>query len=199
MEFFLGLVVGFILAAIVGAAGAYLFLRDTRPIPPPAAALAATEPALTVTMIESLLNQQMRETLVAGALEASQTAPGAKARVPFKMKLKEAQLDVQPGSRGKLIAQMTVSMGPVIMDVRPITELYFVVQAGKLRILVSQVQLHGATVPRDWIEATMNELIGPAEAKFNQPLAQVGQEMNVALADVETTDEMLILKFRGRR
>jgi len=199
MDFLLGLGVGILVTVIVASLGAFFFLRDTTPLPiidiPP----SPEQPSVTVMLIETLLNQQMRQVLANETLELQvETQQATRERVPFKIKLNEAMLDVKPGRRAKFVAQMTFSAWNLNLNIRPITDLYFSLTEGRIGIVVRKVQLRGFTVPRTLIDNFVNEVVVTSEARLNHSLEQLERETNVELMDIETTDDLMILKFRAK-
>ena len=127
-----------------------------------------------------------------------ETQQATRERVPFRIKLNEAMLDVKPGWRAKFVAQMTFSAWNINMNIRPITDLYFSLREGRIGIVVRKVQLRGFTVPRALIDNFVNEVVLTSEARLNHTLEQLERETNVELIDVETTDDLMILKFRAK-
>ena len=81
------------------------------------------------------------------------------------------------------------------MQVRPIADLLFGLQDGRVRIAVTGVQIAGFTVPRVLIDGFVNQVAATAEAKLNHSLSQLQQDTRVQLSAIETTEELLILKF----
>lgn len=194
MDFIFGLSVGLVIA--IGIA-VYFFLRDTSPLSIPVTNPSITNPAVTVWMIESFLNQQLRDALASETTELqNETVQATHARIPFKLKLNDAALDVQPERRAQLTAQLTASAWNFKINLRPVTEFYFVPQDGRVKIIVMRVHVQGFTLPRALMEIFVNEVVIAAEAKLNHSLAQLQRDTNVMLSEIETTEDLLVLKFR---
>lgn len=203
MDFWIGLGVGiaatFVATLVVGALVLYFLLRDPSTVVPqiePAPEITA--PAVTVLMVEPFLNQQLRAALEIEAKELQQeTIQVTHARVPFGIKLNQAALQVHAARRADFTAQMSVSAWGLKINVRPTTEFFFVPQAGRVKILVTRVQIQGFTVPRKLIENFIDEVVELAQARLNHSLVQLQQDTGVELADIETTEDLMILKFNG--
>lgn len=182
-------------AILIGSIALYFFLRDTTPISIPESSPGAANPAVTVLLIESFLNQQLRDAL-ANANASSQNVTAAPTNAsPFNIKLNDAALDVQPERRAQLTAQLTASAWNFKINLRPITEFYFVPQDGRVKIIVTKVMVQGFTIPRALIDNLVNEIVATAQAKLNHSLAQLQRDTNVTLSEIETTQDLLILKF----
>ncbi len=195
MDFFIGLGVGILVTLIAGAGALYFFLRDnTSPLPQPLPAKNA-QPVVTVMLVESFLNQQLRDALAnqnrAEPVSASAPAP----RTPFRIQLHNAALDVQPERRARFVAQITAHAWNLNVTLNPVAELEFLAQAGRVKILVGRVQVHGVTVPRALIDTFLNQVVATAEEKMNHSLAQLREDTRVELAELESTDDLMILKF----
>lgn len=199
MDFLLGLGVGILVTVLILAVGAFLILRDTTPLPIVELPPSLAQPAVTVLLIEPLLNQQLRQVLANETLELQEeTQQVTHERVPLKIKLNAAMLDVHPGRRAQFIAQMTISAWNLNLKIRPSTDLYFSLKDGRIGIIVNRVHLHGFTVPRVWIDRFVSEFVATSEARLNYSLEQLERETSVELADIETTDDLMILKFRSK-
>ncbi|HZQ09043.1 MAG TPA: hypothetical protein VFD70_20870, partial [Anaerolineae bacterium] len=77
MEFVLGIVVGVLLAFSVAAMSVWLLLRDssTAPLPKPQTPVGA--PVVMIVLVESFLNDQLRETLAAQPIQVEEENPHA--------------------------------------------------------------------------------------------------------------------------
>jgi hypothetical protein len=196
MDFWLGLAAGIIATLLLGVLAVYFFVRDSSPPLVHESTPPDGRTAVTVMMIESFLNQQMRDALGSETVELEHEAERAtQARVPLKIKLREAALDIQDGRRAEFAAQLTASAWGLNLDLRPVTELQFVPQEGRVKIVVRRVRVRGLTVPRSLIDSFVNEVVETAEAKLNHSLAELQRDTNVTLTDIESTDDLLILKF----
>jgi hypothetical protein len=196
LDFWYGLGAGIIGAVVIGAIALFLFLRDTNPVSVPAPVSSKVPASVTVMMVESFLNAQLRDALMSEAVELEdETIRATQARVPLKIKLNDAALDIQPGRTAEFTSQMTASAWGLNLELRPVTEFHFVPQKGRVKIVVTRVRVRGFTVPRTLIDHFVNEVVETAEEKLNHSLTQLEHDTNVTLADIETTDELLILKF----
>lgn len=196
MEFVLGVLVGAVAVLVLGVLVIWLALRVSASQPLPDVRPIEGEPAVSVLMVESFLNAQLREAMSAEALEIQhETAEATRARVPLRLKLLTAVLDVIPGRRARFIAQLQASAWMVNVTVRPISELIFVPQGGNVRIVVSNVQIAGFNIPRAWIDRYVSDVVETAQARLNHSLTLLQRDTGVQLADIETTDELMILKF----
>lgn len=195
-DFFIGLAAGILIAVIAVAFAAYFFLRDSSPPLIPSLPAASDSPAVSVMMLESFLNQQLREALASEALELQdQSNQAAQPRAPFRIKLNDAALDVKPNRSAHFTAQLAASAWNLQVQVRPVTEFYFVPQDGRVKILVTRVQVRGFTVPHALIDKFVSEVVMAAEAKLNHSLAQLQHDTKVTLNEIESTEDLLILKF----
>lgn len=190
MDFFIGLIVGIVVTILIGGTAAYFFLRDTAKLLVPAPNPVAN-PAVTVILIEPFLNQQLREVLASQPLPVQTDAAS-----PFKLQVNNVALDVLPEARAEFITQLTVTAWNFKLNVRPVAELAFVAETGRVRIFVSRVHLGGITVPRVLIDRLVNEIVASAEAKLNYTLSQFQNETHIRIAALETTNEWMILKFK---
>jgi hypothetical protein len=196
MDFWLGLGAGILLTVLVAAVGLFFFLRDTTPLPNLDTASVSVSPSVTVLLIEPLLNQQLQQVLASEALELQEeTQQATHSRVPFKIKLNDAVLDVKPGCRAQFIAQMTFSAWNFNFNLRPVTEFYFSQQGGRVKINVTKVRVRGFTVPHALIDSFVDEVVASSELKLNHSLEHLQRETRVELAAIETTDDLMILKF----
>ncbi len=198
MEFVLGIVVGVLLACSVAAMGVWLLLRDSSTAPLPKLQTPVGAPVVMVVLVESFLNDQLRETLAAQPIQVEEEIPHAD-RALFDLKLNDASLKVEPGQRAQVIVKATVSKWGLKLKLHPITELRFVLNRGRVQLDVENVQVSGWHVPRIVIDRFVSALIAAGEAKLNQSLAQVEQDMHVELCEIETTEDTMILKFAERK
>ena len=196
MDFWLGLGAGILLTILVAGVGLFVILRDNTPLPNLHFPSSPASPSVTVLLIEPLLNQQLRQVLASETLELQEeTQQATRSRIPFKIKLNDAVLDVKPGCRAHFIAQMTVSAWNLNFNLRPVTEFYFSQQEGRVKISVSKVQVRGFTVPHSLIESFVDEVVASSEVKLNHSLEQLQRDTRVELTDIETTEDLMILKF----
>lgn len=208
VEFILGILVGIVLTLVVIGVGVWVLLRRSASAPLPEMPSFEGEPAVMVMMIEPFLNQQLREALVremevdlkgfSGARATARTTPqnpSSLASSPFKMKLNDATLDVQTGRRAKFSAQLTITAWRLNVQLRPIAEMLFGLQNGRVKIGVTNVQVAGINVPRALIDRFVSDVVTTAEAKLNHSLTQLQRDTGVQLSNIETTEDLLILKF----
>lgn len=208
MEFTLGILVGIVLTLSVLGVGFMVLLRRSASAPLPPMPTFEGEPSVMVMMIEPFLNHQLREALAAetdsdpkgfsDAANATRTTPenpsGLKpARV--KIKLNDATLDVQTGQRAKFYAQLTVTAWNFPVQLRPIADMLFGLSDGRVKISVTGVQLAGFNVPRALVDRFVTQVVEASETKLNHSLMQLQQDTGVQLASIETTEDLLILKF----
>lgn len=197
MEFTLGVLVGILLTLLI--LGASLLILQRRSIAPPLAPPQSFEgePAVTVLMIESFLNQQLREALaaetVAEVTNSAQKAP----RV--KIKLNDATLDVQAGQHARFYAQLTATAWNLPVQLRPIADMVFGLQDGRVKINVTQVQLGGVRVPHALVDHFVSQVVAAAETKLNHSLTQLQRDTRAQLTRIETTEDLMILKFTAPR
>ncbi len=198
MDFLIGIVGGIVLMLIVAGIALYFFLRDTSPVSLAEATPPTTNPAVTVLLVESFLNQQLRDALANENAQAqNKAAATTDAPGPFQIKLNDAALNVLPERRALLTAQLTARAWNFTINLRPVTDFYFVPQDGRVKIIVTRVQVQGITIPRALIDNTVNEIVETAQAKLNHSLAQLQRDTNVMLTEIETTEDLLVLKFGG--
>lgn len=190
MDFVIGLVVGILVAGAAGTFAVWYFLRDPTPFVVPRALPSVDEPAMTATMTEAFLNQQLSETfaVVAGA---------APARGPFQIQLNRAFLDVHPERRATISASIAVAAGPIKVALRPVTEIEFQPQVGGVRIFVTKIQLQGVSIPRAWVDGFLHEIVADGETEINSILQPIQSVAHLELFDLETSETTLVLKFRG--
>ncbi len=195
-DLIIGILVGLVLAVIIGAVALYFVLRDTSPVLPPAWTPPSHTPAVTVFMLESFLNQQLRQAL---ELEASETqselTAATPAHVPFRFKINDAALDVRPDRRAEFTAGITVSAWALKLTIRPITDFIFVPHNGQVNIIVTRIRLSGITIPYNLIESFVQEVVETAQGKLNHSLIQLQADTGVELVDMDTTEDLLILRF----
>lgn len=191
MEFIFGILAGIALTLVVIGIGVWVLLRRSVAAPLPEMPSFEGEPAVMVMMIEPFLNQQLRE-----ALNAETNAEfSAASSSPFKMKLNDATLDVQTGRRAQFIAQLTLTAWRFDVQLRPIADMLFGLENGRVKIGVTNVQVAGVNVPRALIDRFVNDVVTTAEAKLNHSLTQLQRDTGVQLSEIETTEDLLILKF----
>ncbi|MBI4674739.1 MAG: hypothetical protein HY741_24095 [Chloroflexi bacterium] len=198
------------LTLAVISVGVWLVLRRSVAAPLPTVPTFDGEPAVVVMMIEPFLNHQLREALAiaesdpkgfSGArdtMRAMAENPSGLKPSRFKMKLNGATFDVQNGRRAKFFAQLTFTAWRFNVQLRPIAEMVFGLQDGRVKIAVTNVEVGGFNVPRALIERFVSEVVATAEVKLNHSLAQLQQDTGVQLAGIETTEDLLVLKFAER-
>jgi len=196
MEFVLGILVGAVAVILIAVIGIWLALRYSTHQPLPDVRPIEGEPAVSVLMVESFMNAQLREAMSAEAFEIQQeTVVATQAKVPLKLKLTDAVFDVIPGRKARFIAQLKASAWVINVSVRPVSELIFVPQDGSVKIIVSNVQIAGFNIPRAWIDRFVSDVVESAQARLNHSLTLLQRDTGVQLSDIETTDELMILKF----
>lgn len=213
MEYFIGIVIGIALTLVVLGIAVSLVIRRSASAPLPEMPRLDGEPAVMVMMIEPFLNHQLREALASEMQNvtrfgetvkpAPMAAPGAAAGgakaepkpAPFKIKLNDATLDVQTGRRAKFYAQLTLSAWTFPVQVRPVADMVFVLHEGRIKIFVTNVQVGGFNVPRALVDRFVSDVVNTAEAKLNHSLLQLQRDTHVQLALIETTEDLLVLKF----
>lgn len=208
MEFTLGVLVGVAFTLLVLGVGVLLLLQRSVNMPLPAMSALEGEPAVMVMMIEPFLNHQLRDALAAetepdpkgftdGRIprNASRENPSSLKPARVKIKLNDAMLDVQTGQRARFYAQLTVTAWNFPVPLRPIADMAFGLQDGRVKITVTGVQLGGFNVPRALVDRFVSEVVNASEAKLNHSLLQLQQDTGVQLANIETTEDLLILKF----
>lgn len=195
-DFLVGLAAGIAGTLIAAGVALYFFLRDPSPVPIPESNRSTANPAVTVLLVESFLNQQLREQLAnENAQSQNKAAATADAPGPFQIKVNDAALNVLSERRARLTAQLTARAWNFKINLRPAAEFYFVPQDGRVKIIVTQVQVQGITIPRALIDNTVNEIVETAQAKLNHSLAQLQRDTNVTLTEIATTEDLLVLKF----
>jgi hypothetical protein len=193
MELVIGFLAGILAALFLGGIGIYLFLREDNPVVVPDAPPSSNEIAsVTVILLESFLNQQLAQLMVTDAAPSTAQALG-----PVKFKLNGASLDLQPESRARLTVQLTATAWNLNLNLRPVTAFTLLPQKGRARIIVTEIELHGVKIPRKWVDSFIQNYVTDAEAKLNQSLVQLERDTNVELFELETSEDMLILKFRS--
>lgn len=193
MEFTLGVLVGVALTLLVLGVGVLLLLRRSVRMPLPEMSALEGEPAVMVMMIEPFLNHQLRDALAAETVSEAAALEQKASRV--KIKLNDAALDVQTGQRARFYAQLTVTAWNFPVPLRPIADMAFGLQNGRVKITVTGVQLGGFNVPRALVDRFVSEVVNASEAKLNHSLMQLQQDTGVHLVNIETTEDLLILKF----
>ncbi len=195
MEYVIGIVIGVLLTLLVLGVSIVLLLRRSANEPLPEMPQFAGEPSVMVMLIEPFLNQQLSEAMAAQADVESSQAEQKNARV--KIKLLSATLDVQTGQRAKFYALLSATMWNFTVPLSPVTDLFFGLQAGRVKIFVTNVQLAGFNVPRVLVDRIVSQVVATAEAKLNNSLVQLERDTRVQLFSIETTEDLLILKFAG--
>jgi hypothetical protein len=193
LDFVFGVFVGILLTLVVLAIGVWLALRRSARAPLPQMPTFSGEPAVMVMLLEPFLNQQLREALAAET-EANASALEVKA-TRFKIKLEDAALDVQTEQRAHFYAQLTLRAWHFHLCARPMADLIFGLQEGRVRIAVTAVHVAGLKVPRALIDHFVSHVVAVAEAKLNHSLLELRQDTGVQLSAIETTEDLLILKF----
>lgn len=203
LEFALGILVGLLLAVILLVAAVWFLQSRSVRAPLPDMPTFEGEPSVMVMMIEPFLNHQLRAALEAEAepddfVDAPTAAPSAgPAPKPsrFKLKLDNATLDIQTGQHAKFYALLTAHAWNVRIQVRPVTDMQFGLMDGRVRIHVTNVQVAGFNVPRALIDRFVSSVVANAEAKLNHSLIQLERDTDVRLFTIETTEDLMILKF----
>lgn len=150
----------------------------------------ADDPVLITIMTEAFLNQQLGETFAAGAVSTP-------SHLPFQIRMIGLSLNIRPERRATVSADISVVAGPLKVRFRPVTEIEFLPQLGRVRIFVTKIQVQGLTIPRAWVDRFLSQIIADAEMKMNATLEQVQADVRIELFDLETTESTLVLKFRG--
>lgn len=208
MEFTLGVLAGIVLTLLVLGVGFLVLLHRSAKEPLPPMPDFEGEPAVMVMMIEPFLNHQLGEALAAEtALELQGfsnafDAIGRRGENPagsktsrFKIRLNDATLDVQKGQRARFYARMTVTAWNFPVQLRPIADMAFGLNDGRVKFTVTGVQLAGFNVPRALVDRLVRQVVAASEARLNHSLMQLQQDTGVQLAQIETTEDLLILKF----
>lgn len=208
MEFTLGVLVGIALTLLVLGVSLMVLLRRSAREPLPPMPTFKGEPAVMVMMIEPFLNYQLREALAAEtvaefgdfsntsfeARAAPENLSGAKSP-RLKIRLNDATLDVQAGQRARFYARLTVTAWNFPVQLRPVADMAFGLNDGRVKITVTGVQLAGFNVPRALVDRFVSQVVAASEARLNHSLMQFQQDTGVQLAVIETTEDLLILKF----
>ena len=205
MEFAIGIVIGIALTLLAFGVGAWLLMRRSVAEPLPEMTTVDGEAAVLVMMIESFLNHQLRAALSsdefqnagesAGATGVPPGHPAHHGRSRIDLKLTDAALDVQTGQRGLFYAQLLFTAWNFHVSLRPVADMSFVLHNGRVRIAVTDIQLGGMHVPRALVDRFVGQVVTSAEAKLNHSLQQLQQDTGVYLASIETTEDLMILKF----
>jgi hypothetical protein len=196
MDFLFGVMVGVIATLAAGGLAAWLLNRRDAALPVPVEEHLPGEAAVAVMMLESFLNHQLRDALADEAIELQlETQEATHARLPLKLKLNSASLDVQPGRRAVFTAQLTVSAWGLQLGLRPTTEFLFVLQGEAIKLRVVTVRVAGFNVPRALVDRFVSEVVETAEARLNHSLMLLQRDTHVKLSDLETTEDLMILKF----
>ncbi len=203
MELALGIVIGIALTLVVFGVSVWLLVRRSvaNPLPemtPPFEGQAA----VLVMMIEPFLNHQLHTALEAqtnatelhGEHNAASSMFGAKPS-RFHLELQDASLDVQTGQRARFYAQLIFTAWNFHVLLRPIADMMFALQDGRVRVAVTDVQLGGVHVPRALVDRFVRSVVVTAEEKLNHSLRQLQQDTGVQLAHIETTEDLMILRF----
>ena len=193
MEFTIGVLVGAVLTLLILVVSFWLLLRRSANAPLPPMPTFPGEPSVMVMMIEPFLNHQLREALAAEAV--LETAELEQKTSRLKIKLNDATLDVQTGQRARFYAQLTLTAWSFPVQLRPIADMAFGLQDGRVKITVTGVQLGGFNVPRALVDRFVTQVVETSEAKLNHSLMQLQQDTGVQLAAIETTEDLFILKF----
>ncbi len=135
------------------------------------------------------LNQQLRKVLVA------ETGGGEQSVGPVKIKMLDAELELLPGCNARLATPLTATAIGLSVRLRPVTEFVLRPEAGQARIEVTKLQIEGINIPRQWVEGFLRAYVADAEATLNKILGQIAKETDVQLGEIETTSDLLTLKF----
>jgi hypothetical protein len=145
-------------------------------------------------MVEPFLNHQMQQ--MTGELDLAELAPvPGERRPPFALALQDVALDVLPGRHARFYTKLTATAWRLNVPLRPVTDLLLLPQNGLVKIVVTKIQLGALTIPRALVDRFVSAVVTGAEAKLNHSLTQFQRDTNVLLSDVETTPDLLILKF----
>lgn len=197
MEYAIGIVVGILLAVLAGIIAAYFFFRDKSPVEiPPSSPPPSGAAAITALITESFLNDQLRQILVSD--EPTGTAsrtPVPQSFGPLKIKLNGASIKLLPDRRARLTIRLTGSAIGINLNLRPVTEFAFLLEPGRVRILITRILLQGITIPRQWVDSFISSYVASAEEQLNSYLNVTQDAMRVNLTELETADELLIVKF----
>lgn len=198
MEYIIGIVIGIVIALVIGAVAPYFFLSDKQPVvvPPLSTASDSAIPAMTTFLTVSFLNQQLQKIFLPGSSGASgDTAPASQKLGPVKIRMNGADIQLLPERTARLTAHLTATAIGINIGLAPVTEFTFLPEAGRARIFVNKISLEGINIPRHWVEGFIESYISEAETKLNQILGQLEQETNITLTAIETSPDLLTLKF----
>lgn len=197
MDYVIGFIVGLIIAVLVGGLAAYLLLRDKNPVEIPSLPSASDVPAaITILLAESFVNAQLQQLFGGDGSANPSNAPAiSQSFGPVKIKLNSAQLNLLPAQHARLTIRLTATALGLNVNLRPAAEFVLLPQTGRIRILVTRILLEGVNIPREWVVGFINSYIAGAEERLNGTLRQLQQETNVKLSDIETSGDVLILKF----
>lgn len=194
MELVIGFVVGIVVTLLLGGVAAYLLLHDDSPLAVPETPPDGNKAAsVTVIVLEPFLNAQLAQLMAAEGAPSSGQAVG-----PVKFKVNGARLDLKRERQARLTVQLTATAWNLNVNFRPITEFTLMPQNGRARIVVNQIELGGVKIPRQWVDSVIKDYVADAEAKLNQTLAQLEKDTSVELYELETSEDMLVLKFSSR-
>lgn len=195
----IGILIGLVIAAVVGGLGAYFFFRDKHPVfvSPAVPASTSSVPAMTTFLTVPFLNQQLEKILVADLSEPSKSAAAPQKLGPVKIKLTGATLELGPDRGARLLTHLTATAIGLPLRLAPVTEFTFVPERGRARIIVTRISLEGVNIPLRWVEGFIQSYISDAEAELNQILGELHNETGINLSDIETTTDILTLKFAG--
>lgn len=196
MDYAIGFVLGILVAALIGFLAVYLLLRDKTPPALPLVSLPAPgSAAVTILVSEQFINQQLQQLFISDAGGAPNAPVIPQTFGPVTIKPNGAQIDFLPERHARLSIRLTATALGITINLRPVAEFVLMPQSGRIRILVTRILLEGVNIPRQWVESFINAYVAGAEQQLNHFFRQLQDETHVNLADIETSGDVLILKF----
>lgn len=194
MEFVVGLLTGLFVALLSLLALGWVatrpsYLPPSEPVPP-----LSGQPAAMAVLVEPFLAHQLRAA-IATAMSPAVPGQGGPTRAPIHIEVGDSALDLQPGQRAVFSSVVKMSILGVRVQLQPVTDFRFFLSGNRVRLGIAGVQLGRVDLPRMMVDRLMENVTRTAEERLNHSLLQLQQDTGVVLSEIETTDDLLILKF----